>query len=118
MKKAKTYDIIKNSLKIIGGFLWSILKLLIRLTWRKQLIIGICTYKIGKEDKWAGSGKNEWKETKGIPAKQAEFVFKNKTDGIAVYSYESLFADSIKEEQNKLTEVLIKNNQGEWNEAK
>ena len=57
--------------------------------------------------------KNEWKETKGIPAKQAEFVFKNKTDGIAVYSYESLFADSIKEEQNKLTEVLIKNNQGE-----
>lgn len=78
-----------------------------------KLIIGICTYKIGKEDKWAGSGKNEWKETKGIPAKQAEFVFKNKTDGIAVYSYESLFADSIKEEQNKLTEVLIKNNQGE-----
>lgn len=55
-----------------------------------KLIIGICTYKIGKEDKWAGSGKNEWKETKGIPAKQAEFVFKNKTDGIAVYSYESL----------------------------
>ena len=53
------------------------------------------------------------KKPKVYPQSKLNLIFKNKTDGIAVYSYESLFADSIKEEQNKLTEVLIKNNQGE-----
>jgi uncharacterized lipoprotein YddW (UPF0748 family) len=71
-----------------------------------KLIIGICTYKVGNEDKWAGSGKNEWKENVGIPAKQADYVIKNKKDGIAVYSYGSTFADDKKEECEKLAEVL------------
>ena len=66
----------------------------------------------------AGSGKKWMERNQRYTRKASWIVFKNKTDGIAVYSYESLFADSIKEEQNKLTEVLIKNNQGEWNEAK
>lgn len=75
-----------------------------------KLIIGICTYKLGKEDKWAGSGKNEWKDNDGIPAKQAKYVFESKIDGLAVYSYESLFDDNIKDEREKLSAVLLENN--------
>lgn len=75
-----------------------------------KLIIGICTYKIGNEDQWAGNGKNEWKENDGIPAKQAKYIFENKIDGLAVYSYESLFDDKIKDELEKLSAVLLENN--------
>lgn len=77
-----------------------------------KLVIGICTYKIGKEDEWAGSGKNEWKENSGIPAKQAEFILQNSVDGIAVYSYESMYDENIKSECEKLAEIL-RDNKGE-----
>ncbi|MGN1480908.1 glycoside hydrolase family 10 protein [Porcipelethomonas sp.] len=73
-----------------------------------QLVIGICTYKIGSEDKWAGTGKNEWIENEGIPARQAEFVFTQETDGAAVYSYGSTFEEDKKDEYSKL-EAVMKN---------
>lgn len=72
-----------------------------------KLIAGICTYKIGTEDKWAGAGKNEWKDTKGIPANQTATVFeKDIADGIAVYSYESTFDNNIDEEISKLSKSI------------
>ena len=70
-----------------------------------NLVIGICTYKIGTEDKWAGSGINEWKENEGIPAKQAEYVLE-KNLGTAVYSYGSTFDENIKDECEQLGRVL------------
>ncbi len=74
-----------------------------------NLIIGICTYKIGKEDKWAGSGKDEWKNDKNIPSRQAKFVLENNC-GIAVYSIETLFDKKNAEELKLLSETL---NQGD-----
>ena len=70
-----------------------------------NLVIGICTYKIGIEDKWAGSGINEWKENEGIPAKQAEYVIE-KNLGTAVYSYGSTFDENVKDECEQLGRVL------------
>ena len=56
------------------------------------LIAGVCTYKTGKEDTWAGDGINEWITDKNITARQIEYALKNnKADGIAVYSYSSTF---------------------------
>ncbi len=57
-----------------------------------DLISGVCTYKIGTEDKWAGSGINEWITDKDITARQIEYALKDENvDGIAIYSYSSTF---------------------------
>lgn len=57
-----------------------------------KLIVGICTYKNGKEDKWAGKGKNEWIENDDITERQLEYAINNSmVDGIAIYSYSSTF---------------------------
>lgn len=77
-----------------------------------KLVIGICTYKIGKEDKWAGSGKNEWLEKSCIPARQAEYCSENGT-GIAVYSYGSVFGENEKEEREALSAAIKKGYGGE-----
>lgn len=77
-----------------------------------KLVIGLCTYKIGNEDKWAGSGKDEWKNTGGIVSRQAEYCAENGL-GIAVYSYASTFSDTIKEERTKLSETIKSNYGGE-----
>ncbi len=70
-----------------------------------DLIIGVCTYKIGREDPWAGSGKDEWQKDKNIPSRQAEFVLNNSC-GIAVYSIETLFDEKNKEELTLITDIL------------
>lgn len=72
-----------------------------------DLIIGICTYKIGQEDKWAGTGKDEWKNDKNIPSRQADFIFENACS-IAVYSIETLFKEENADELNLLSEILNK----------
>ena len=69
------------------------------------LVIGICTYKIGKEDKWAGSGKDEWINDKNIPSRQAEFVFENSCS-TAIYSVETLFNEENSDELNLLSEIF------------
>ncbi|MGN0621262.1 MAG: glycoside hydrolase family 10 protein [Porcipelethomonas sp.] len=69
-----------------------------------KLVAGICTYKIGTEDKWAGEGRNEWIENEGIPAAQAAAAFgKSSMDGIAVYSYESTFKEGMDSEISELS---------------
>lgn len=70
-----------------------------------SLVTGICMYKIGNEDKWAGSGKNEWIEDENIPSRQIEYVF-DKEQSIAIYSYDSLFNEKYKEEKDLIEKLL------------
>lgn len=50
------------------------------------LLVGIATYKVGQIDTYAGGGANEWVNTQGIPAKEAETVLANKNcGGVAFY---------------------------------
>lgn len=77
-----------------------------------KLVIGICTYKIGSEDKWAGSGKNEWIENSGIVSAQAEYAAQNGL-GTAVYSYDSTFSEQNAGERRLLSDMLNKKYGGE-----
>lgn len=76
-----------------------------------DLVIGICTYKMGQTDKYAGSGKNEWIEDKSIPSKETQIVF-DQGLGCAVYSYASTFEPSetaasyIESERAHLAEII------------
>ncbi len=70
-----------------------------------KLTAGICVYKIGNEDEWAGSGKNEWIEDKNIPSRQLKYIFENDCS-IAVYSYGQLFDEKNTEELKLISEIL------------
>lgn len=70
-----------------------------------KLVAGICVYKIGNEDKWAGSGKNEWIEDKNIPSRQIECVFENNCS-VAVYSVGHLFEEKNSEECKLISDKL------------
>ncbi len=72
-----------------------------------KLVIGLCTYKIESEDKWAGSGKNEWIDDKGLVSKQVEYTIENKLS-IAIYSYDSTFSDEISEQCKELSKTIRK----------
>ncbi len=57
-----------------------------------KLYIGLATYKLGKEDSWAGSGSDEWKNSTDILKRQVEASRKlEKYDGIMFFRYDSLF---------------------------
>ncbi len=57
-----------------------------------KLVIGLAAYKIGAEDKWAGSGKREWINDSDIIARQmAEAKALGNYGGVAIYRYDSLF---------------------------
>lgn len=77
-----------------------------------SLVIGLGAYKVGNEDKWAGSGKNEWIEDKDIISKQAEYAAKNDL-GIAIYSYDSTFSEKLNEERSDIAETVKKYYGGE-----
>ncbi len=51
-----------------------------------RLIPGICTYKVGQADDWAGAGRMEWLTEQEIPARQAAAVLETGLNGVAVYS--------------------------------
>lgn len=51
-----------------------------------RLIPGICTYKVGQADDWAGTGRMEWLTEQEIPARQAATVLETGLNGVAVYS--------------------------------
>ncbi len=58
-----------------------------------KLIIGLAPYKIGTEDVWAGSGRNEWMTDDTVLSRQAEFLRQlDGIDGTALYSYAALFS--------------------------
>lgn len=51
-----------------------------------SLVIGLGAYKLGNEDKWAGSaGETEWIENPDIISQQTELVKKSSAHGYAVY---------------------------------
>lgn len=77
-----------------------------------KLVIGLCTYKIGNEDEWAGSGKNEWIEDSGIISQQVEYVAQNDLS-FAIYSYASTFSNRITEEKETLLKTINKHYGGE-----
>lgn len=58
-----------------------------------KLYAGLCLYKVGLEDTWAGTGKNEWINNRDILKRQIEYSFEKKgCDGIALYCYNYLFS--------------------------
>lgn len=60
------------------------------------LIVGLCTYKNGTEDKWAGKGADEWIINDDVTSRQVRDCTDDpKVDGIALYSYSSTFEDEV-----------------------
>ena len=78
-----------------------------------ELIIGICTYKMGREDIYAGKGKDEWLCDNSVISKEAEII-SNMGLGIAIYSYDSTFcpaddvAADMENERQCLADILTK----------
>lgn len=61
-----------------------------------SLVIGLCTYKYGEQDKWAGAGADEWVNSHDITSRQtAEILNDKEIDGAAFYSYASTFDDEV-----------------------
>ena len=59
-----------------------------------KLCFGLACYKSGTEDKYAGSGINEWKENDGIILRQMSYLNSEENSfGVCFYSYSSLFSE-------------------------
>lgn len=59
-----------------------------------KLAIGLAVYKVGTEDKWAGSGVYEWLNTDSMLKRQIEYARSCKNyGGFALYSYNYLFTN-------------------------
>lgn len=57
-----------------------------------KLVIGLCTYKQGKPDEWAGKGINEWIENDDVFDRQKKLAeLTENVSGISIYSYASTF---------------------------
>ena len=64
-----------------------------QMTVSAKLIPGLAPYKIGTEDKWAGSGADEWQtDPEVLSAETALLLDEEAVSGVAYYSYASLFA--------------------------
>lgn len=60
------------------------------------LWIGICTYKIGQQDTWAGDGMTEWQTDSQVVSKELELLCNmDGIDGAAIYDYASTFQPGI-----------------------
>ena len=58
-----------------------------------RLLTGLAVYKAGQEDKYAGSGKNEWLESNDIIAREVEYLRKNEISGFVLFSYNYVFGN-------------------------
>lgn len=57
-----------------------------------DLLFGLAGYKVGKEDKYAGTGSQEWIENTDILARQLDYVSSQKYyEGIALFRYYLIF---------------------------
>ena len=78
-----------------------------------KLYIGLALYKIGQEDKWAGSGQYEWQNTSTMIKRQIEYSFgKKNCSGIVLYCYNYLFSSgyhtaAIQKEIDNFKDLLI-----------
>jgi len=60
-----------------------------------DLYIGLAPYKSGKEDKWAGDGKQEWIESNNICSRQITDLRKEKAcQGFMLFNYSPIYSDS------------------------
>lgn len=58
-----------------------------------KLAVGLAFYKYGSEDRYAGSGKDEWMNSKDIISRQIRHILTiDSIDGISLYSYSYLFS--------------------------
>lgn len=78
-----------------------------------DLVIGLGVYKIGTEDQWAGTGNLEFLTDSSVISKQIKFISElDNTNGIALYSYSSIFEPEqavsalINAEKNQISELL------------
>ena len=72
-----------------------------------KLYTGLAAYKIGQEDKWAGtSGKDEWKTAENILSRQVSYAESEGYDGFALFRYESMFSDGISQQMQSEKESL------------
>jgi len=78
-----------------------------------KLYIGLAAYKIGLEDRWAGTGINEWKDKSD---QLMEMINKSRKlinyGGVAVFRYESLFIrkemnEQVSEELTNIERIFI-----------
>ena len=57
-----------------------------------DLLFGLAGYKVGKEDKYAGSGSQEWIENTDVLSRQLDYVSNQRYyDGIAIFRYYLIF---------------------------
>lgn len=81
-----------------------------------SLWIGICTYKLGQEDPWAGDGVTEWQTDPHVPSKEMTLLLSmEQVEGIAIYDYASTFApeDAVQDvlaEERQQMQALLQNN--------
>ncbi|MEG2295690.1 MAG: family 10 glycosylhydrolase, partial [Oscillospiraceae bacterium] len=80
-----------------------------------ELYVGLAPYKIGKEDKWAGSGKNEWFATTDVLKKMVVTAREaSNYAGFSLYRYDYMFKPSdsgtinaqMKKEKESLQSIL------------
>ena len=72
-----------------------------------QLCFGLAFYKSGKEDQYAGGGKQEWVEHSDIIARQVAFCRTlSPYSGFALYTYSSIFSGNLAAQPQKEWENL------------
>lgn len=73
-----------------------------------KLCVGLAIYKSGKEDKYAGFGKNEWIENNDIIKRQIKLLRKEGADGFCLFSYNYVFGNRnfTKEEVKNIKSVI------------
>ena len=73
-----------------------------------SLVVGICTYKLGEEDIWAGTGSDEWIKNLDIPQQQVAFLLEqDSVDGVAIYDYDATFCpDTAKDAMAEQTAAI------------
>ena len=73
-----------------------------------KLICGLAPYKCGREDKFAGKGKNEWTENVNILSRQYEQALESPVwQGFSLFSYSYCFGDNVTEISKKEIKNLL-----------
>ena len=73
-----------------------------------KLLCGLGAYKCGREDKFAGKGKDEWNENVNILSTQYEQALVSPVwQGFSLFSYSYCFGDNVTEISKKEIKNLL-----------
>ncbi len=73
-----------------------------------ELICGLAAYKCGRDDKNAGTGKDEWNENVNILSRQYEQIAESQAwQGFSLFSYSYCFGENINENSKKEIKNLL-----------